>query len=163
MIRFFDKAMQDGTGRDGLPTYSMVPYFEAYRSASIHVIRPARGTDKVSHPKEWKAYLAAREPDHDGFPLAAWPQINDAERQGLAERGIHTLETLIDTDMTGAPKEFQEAQEHAKEFMANMRSDAPKLAARIDELETENGALKDQIEDLKKAVAAAEAKAKKAA
>lgn len=147
MIRFFDKATPSGKGKDGLQSYEMRPYFEAYKSASTRIVRPARSGDKVAHPNEWKAYLAAREPDHDGFPLAAWPQINEAERLGLNERGIHTLEKLVETDMDAAPIELREAQDKARDFLSQTNAEAPQLAGRIADLEQEKAGLIEQGND----------------
>ncbi|WP_185982659.1 hypothetical protein [Aureimonas mangrovi] len=153
MIRFFDKAVQRGKGEDGLPIYTMVPYFEAYKSAVTRVVRPARGGDKVAHPNEWKDYLASREPDHEGFPLAAWPQIDEADRKGLAERGIHTLEKLIETDMSSAPSELRDAQSRARDFIERTHDDAPRLAAHIAELEASEKALLEDNNELRADVA----------
>ncbi|KQT52266.1 MULTISPECIES: hypothetical protein [unclassified Aureimonas] len=151
--KFYDRATDTGqTGEDGKAVYRLATYFLYQVDANNTVDREARQEDFDRFPVEYGVYDRTRQPDADGFPLAAWPGINAADRQGLADRGIFTVEKLAATDMARAPSDLREAQEKAKAFLAKTSSDGPKLAARIAELEDENAGLLDQIADMKSAI-----------
>lgn len=149
MIRFFDKAEPSGLGPDGLATYRLETYFECYRDIATRIVRRARPADIAAYPSQYEAYNQARTTADDGFPLCAWPSVDEAVRLGLAERGIRTVERLAAADLGSAPVEYREAKERAEAFLQTLREEGPQRAAEVQrlrgeiaELTAENGELR---------------------
>lgn len=161
--KFYDRAIDTGeVGEDKKPVYRLATYFLFQVDANNTVDREARDDDKDRFPAEFAVYERTRQPEADGFPLAAWTGVDAAQRQGLADRGIYTVEKLAETNMAKAPAEMHDAQTRAKAFLEQTSQDGPKLAARIAELEEENAGLKDQVADMKSAIEDLKAEAAKA-
>lgn len=148
-VRFFDKAVDAGRGEDGMPVYRLRTMVEVARSPNHRLVRRAEPEDRRRWPRAHAAYEALRDPAIDGFPVVAWPGIDEAVRETLKCRGILTLEALAATDVTQAPVEVREAKTKAVTFLEALRSDAPKLAARIASLEAEGDRLRAEIGELK--------------
>ncbi|KAA0971080.1 hypothetical protein FPY71_11585 [Aureimonas fodinaquatilis] len=163
MIRFYDKAEPAETGGDGLATYRLETYFEAYRDITTRIVRRARPADIAAYPAQYAAYQAARVDADDGFPLVAWPGADEAVRLGLAERGIYTVERLAQADLAAAPVEYRDAQLKAAKFIDDIRMDAPRLAAEIAQLKSELTARDEDIAELRSEIARLKKPAKKPA
>lgn len=162
-VRFFSKVREAGKGEDGLPIYQNVEMVEVARSPNSKIVIAATDEHRRAYRNAYETFVATRDPDVDGFPLAAFPGIDETAREACKARGILTVEALVETDTAKAPVEIQDAAERAARFLEAIRSDAPQLAATIEDQKAEIerqaetiDAQKFQVEELKADVAKAE-------
>lgn len=152
--RFYTKAKQMAaeTVKQGRPIFKDMPYVEIRIPGNKTTIinRAVKKRDIMQFPRQWAAFQASEEQPLDGTPLAEWPHVTRAMVEEMRHFGIMTVEQLVAMPDAQAQQfmGINILRQKAKDFLELAKSTAP-----IEELRSENDALKAQLEEMQVAIA----------
>jgi hypothetical protein len=161
LVRFHMGWIDHGTGKDGLPLYANQLMIQLDRPPLLSLNRAATEEDIDEHPAPYalfqKEQKGRKAIEAQGYPLAMWPACTEAEFKMLAARDIYTVEQLArlagrKAD-TGMPPEIKELAERAAKLVT-MQKDVGKFEALIRDKDGIIEALKEQVEEAMKTIAA---------
>lgn len=134
----------------GRPIYADMPFVRImFAGDKTKVVdRPVEESDKSRFRIQWDAFQRQGEQVVSGTPITEWTALTKSEALELKSLNIHTVDALAalpDTSLTwlGA----RERREQAKAFLERAKGNAvdTKLMARIEKLESDNQALKNEL------------------
>lgn len=129
---------------------------------TIRIERPAKLSeddperDDIRFNKQWTAFKAGNTDDiQSGTPLTEWAAINRAQAEDLGYHGIKTVEQLAAMSDINCQKILGTLalKQKARDWLANAERAAPFM-----QLKDENQQLRDQLESMKAALEATNAK-----
>jgi hypothetical protein len=97
IISFYEGWEEDGVGPDGLPLFKPVTRIRKAVPPYTQVDYVAVEDDYDEFPMQYQLFKkaqAARKPAVEGYPLALWPVISQADYQNCVARDIVTVEQL---------------------------------------------------------------------
>ena len=164
LARFHMGWIEDGIGRDGLPLYKEQLLITLDRPPLLRLERVASESDIEDYPGPYAIFekqQAALKPSEEGYPLVMWPPCTPPLFQMLAARGIATVEQLAKLAGRGGkedtmPAEIRELAQRAVKLIL-MQKEVGKFEAIIREKDGELEALKEQVEEALKTIAAQKA------
>jgi hypothetical protein len=161
LVQFKSGWERAGTGTDGLPLYKANIIIRMDRPPYLSVERIAEEQDFIDHPLPFQLFQkesAAREQSYaEGYPLAMWPAVNEAEFRMLADRDITTVEQLALLIKRGAstqnmPAEIRDLAERAVKLIA-LQKGAGKYEELLKERDSRIEALTEQVTEASKVIA----------
>jgi hypothetical protein len=132
----------------GRPVFKEVPYIKIMVPGDKDNIvqRPVRDQDKQRFPRQWQAFQNNEDEPMVGTPLTEWAFVNRSQVEELKYFGIRTIEDLANAPDSQIQKfmGINALKEKAKIFLEDSKLQAP-----LDQLKSENEALRGEIENLK--------------
>ena len=140
-----------GTSPDGLPAYRQTTIVRMDRPPYLSIERVADEQDIEDHPMPYRLFRKeqdARKQSHaEGYPLALWPAVNEAEFRMLVDRDIVTVEQLAAfKDTRNLPAELKDLAGRAKK-MIELQKGAGKYEEILRERDGRIEALTEQVRD----------------
>lgn len=159
-VRFFYQALENKYQSElqGRPIFEDVEFVEIrnpgdnWSVIKRKVNKESVGGNPPDHlrwPEQYKAFKAGEEPPMSGTPLAEWQLISRTRAEELKLRGIKTLEQLASLpehaarDMIDGVRLRDEASKFLNQSAKQI--DMNKLLKRVEILEAENVALRDNL------------------
>lgn len=160
-VRFHHKPVKDEEAsiREGRPIFRSVEYIEKRTPGDkTNVIdRPASEADKREFAQAYAAWKAGAEKQMSGTPLAMWPPIAAEQVLELQHFGVRTVEELagMSDAVMGNIGPLRTLREQAKAWLQAAAGHAPisQLQAKLEEKDGEMRALRQQMEEMKTALA----------
>ena len=151
LVQFKSGWESGGTGDDGLPYYRSTILIRLDRPPLLSVERVADEQDIEDHPMPFKLFQkeqAARKQTYaEGYPLAMWPAVNEAEFRMLVDRDVTTVEQLAGLrNARGLPPELVDLANRARDLIQMQKSGA-KFEPLIADLKGQIEALNEQVRD----------------
>ncbi|MEK1930977.1 MAG: hypothetical protein AAAC47_14590 [Pararhizobium sp.] len=150
LVRFYTGWETAGQGSDGLPLYKSNIMVRLDRPPYLSVTRVAEPDDFRDHPGPFELYQkesAARRHNYtEGYPLALWPAVNEAEFKMLADRDIVTVEQLAKSKTKDMPAPLQELVDRAQKLI-KLQGGAAKYEDLLRERDGRITALEEQVKD----------------
>lgn len=159
LVKFSEGWEQDGTGKDGLPTYRSTTIITLSKPPLLQVgPREATEEEKEQFAEAYKLFEKTRagRDEVSGYPLALWPAIYAADYQMCAARGIYTVEQLAafaNKKNTDVPAPIIELAKRAKR-MVELQKEVGQFEARIHDLEGQVEALDGELKEARATIAA---------
>lgn len=119
---------------------------------TLVVNRPVMPSDKQRFPLQYAAFIAKKDEQLVGTPLALWPHVTESQRMELDYFNVRTVEQLAgmaDGNSNGVLG-IQALKRSAQNWLDAQKEAAPaaKLAAELAQRDDTIAALKDQLEKL---------------
>lgn len=160
LVQFYTGWKNDGeTSEGGLPQYRETVMIRLERPPYLQVSREATEEDIDDHPEPYRLFEKEQKakktkPAAAGFPLAMWPVINEFHLRMFAAKDVYTVEQLAKlAKRKDMPPDFIELAERAAQMVTFMNSSG-KHEATIRDLTGQIEALKEQVDDAMKTIAA---------
>jgi len=160
LVRFKPGWEADGVGNDGLPLYRSNILIVLSRPPFLMVERVAEEEDIANYPMQFELFKkenAGRLKSYsEGYPLAMWPAVNEAEFRMLADRDITTVEQLAQlakkkgSAFEGMPAEIATLAARAVKLL-ELQKGAPKFEQIVADKDGQIAALNEQVTDLRTA------------
>jgi hypothetical protein len=134
----------------GRPIFADMPFIKImFPGDKTKVVdRPVEESDKHRFRPQWEAFERQSEQVTSGTPITEWTALTRSEAMELKALNIHTVDALAalpDTSLSwlGA----RDRREQAKAFLERAKGNSvdTKLMARIEKLESDNTALKNEL------------------
>jgi hypothetical protein len=120
------------------------------RPPYLSVVRVAEPEDFADHRLAFEMYQkeqAARKQSYtEGYPLALWPAIGEAEFKMLAARDIVTVDQLAKAKTKDMPAQLQELCDRAAKLV-KMQGGAAKYEALLKDRDARIEVLEEQVKD----------------
>ena len=158
LVRFLSGSELVGSGDDGMPLYRDIILIRLDRPPYLSVQRTATDEDFAEHPQSFalfqKEQAAQMTTYAEGYPLNLWAAVNPAALNMLAARDIVTVEQLakLNPKDQRMPAEIRELAERAAQLV-KLQAGAAKYEVLLRERDGRIEAMKEEISDLRKAVA----------
>jgi hypothetical protein len=150
LVRFYTGWEPSGIGGDGMPLYRENIMVRLDRPPYLSVTRVAEPDDFAEHPGAFEMYQkeqAARKQSYaDGYPLALWPAVAEAEFKMLVDRDIVTVEQLAKLAVKNLPPQLVELVDRAKHLI-KLQGGAAKYEELLKERDGRIEALEEQVKD----------------
>jgi len=150
LVRFYSGWEDAGAGSDGMPLYRENIMIRLDRPPYLSVTRVAEEDDFHNHPMSFEMFQkeqAARKQTYtEGYPLALWPAIGEAEFKMLADRDIVTVEQLAKLKGRDLPPSLKELAERAA-HLVKLQSGAAKYEDILKDRDGKIAALEEQVKD----------------
>jgi hypothetical protein len=150
LVRFYSGWEPSGQGSDGMPLYKENIMIRLDRPPYLSVTRVSEPDDFLNHPAPFEMYQkeqAARKMTYvEGYPLALWPAVNEAEFKMLADRDIVTVEQLAKIKGKDLPPSLKELAERAA-HLVKLQTGAAKFEELLKERDGRITALEEQVKD----------------
>jgi hypothetical protein len=164
LVQFKTGWERDGTSPDGLPYYRASILIRMDRPPYLSIERVADDSDMRDHPMPFQMFQkeqAARKQSYaEGYPLAMWPAVNEAEFKMLVDRDVTTVEQLAGLHRnakgggtSSMPAELVELAERAFNLI-RLQKGAGKYEELLKERDGRIGALEEQVKDAAQTIAA---------
>jgi hypothetical protein len=156
LVRFYTGWEPAGSGTDGMPLYQENIMIRLDRPPYLSVVRVAEPNDFTEHPGPFELYQkeqAARKQSYaEGYPLALWPAINEAEFKMLADRDIVTVEQLAKLNIKNLPPVLKELVGRAVQLM-KLQGGAAKYEELLRDRDGRIAVLEEQVKDASQTIA----------
>jgi len=163
LVKFHKGWVQEGLGKDGLPLYRDRLMITKSRPPLLRLDLEATDDDIAEWPEPYALFQkeeAGRKTNEvEGYPLSLWPACSEAEYRILAVRDIYTVEQLAKLAgrgvkaAEGMPAEIRELADRAAKLMS-LQKDTGKFEELIREKDGQIEALREQVEEAGKTIAA---------
>ena len=151
LVRFYSGWETAGQGSDGLPLYKE-NIMHPVGSPALPVRDEGRRTGRFQRPSaavrdcSRRNRRRARSDYTEGYPLALWPAVNEAEFKMLAARDIVTVEQLAKQSTRTMPSELKDLAERAQKLI-KLQGGAAKYEDLLRERDGRIAALEEQVKD----------------
>lgn len=160
-VQFYKRAVMNKfkSAEQGRPIFDEVDYVRVIVPGSKDILDvEAELSYQSRFPRQWERYVKNQEQTVSGTPLEVWPQMTVGIVAELKALNIHTVEQLASMSDATAGK-FQGGhmfKQRAQAFLEAAAGDAAnsKLAAELEQRDSQIDLLKKQMEELQKLVAA---------
>jgi hypothetical protein len=150
LVRFFTGWEDAGQGSDGMPLFAENIMIRLDRPPYLSVVRVAEPDDFRDHRLAFEVYekeQAARKQNYtEGYPLALWPAIGEAEFKMLAARDIVTVEQLSKAKSRDMPSQLRDLCDRAAKLV-KLQGGAAKYEDLLRERDGRIEALEEQVKD----------------
>lgn len=150
LIQFKAGWERDGTGKDGLPIYKANIIIRKDRPPYLSLERVATQDDIEENPQPFQLFRkeqAARKQSYsEGYPVALWPAVGEAEFRMLVDRDITTVEQLSKLRERDAPSEIKELAQRARKLM-ELQAGAAKYEELLKDRDDRIAVLEEQVRD----------------
>lgn len=165
-VRFYTLPMKDesASANEGRPIYRDVTHVEIRVRGSRNdiVVKPVNEEVKRRFRDAWRAYEQGEKMMDSGTPLAEWASMSKSMVEEMKHFGFFTVEHIANArdDVVSKFPGLRNLQNKAKNFLELAKGNAPleALQKTVDETKSENEALKAQLADMGRRMAAMEAK-----
>jgi hypothetical protein len=155
LISFHAGWVEDGVGEDGLPLYHETVRIVLAKPPHTRVEREATDDDKENFPAPWALFQKTEEAKQtgvEGYPLALWPAIGQADFKTLAARGIVTVEQLAKLAGDKVPPQIHELIVRARK-MVDLQKEVGRFETVIQDLTAQRDALQAELTETKQIIA----------
>lgn len=157
LVQFKSGWERDGDSADGLPYYRQTILIRLDRPPVLSVERVAEEQDFEDHPMPFKLFqkeqIARKQSYAEGYPLAMWPAVNEAEFRMLVDRDVTTVEQLAGLrGARGLPPELIDLANRARALIQMQKSGA-KFELIITDMKGQIEALQEQVKDASQLIA----------
>jgi len=150
LVRFYTGWETAGQGSDGMPLYKENIMVRLDRPPYLSVTRVAEEDDFLHHAGAFEMYQkeqAARKQSYtEGYPLALWPAVNEAEFRMLADRDVITVEQLAKLKGKDLPPQLRELADRAAQLV-KLQAGAAKFEDLLRERDGRIAALEEQVKE----------------
>jgi hypothetical protein len=156
LVRFYAGWETAGQGSDGMPLYKENIMIRLDRPPYLSVTRVAEPDDFNDHPGPFELFQkeqSGRKWSYsEGYPLALWPAVNEAEFRMLADRDIVTVEQLAKLPVRNLPAELKELVDRAQ-HLVKLQAGAAKFEDLLRDRDGRIAALEEQVKDQSQTIA----------
>lgn len=153
-VRFFvhPHPNEEETRKQGRPIFKEREYIEIVQPGNKENIvhRPVRMTDRDRFPKQYQAFKNKDVDFVDGTPLKSWPMMTVAILEELHYYNVRTIEQLAEISDANSQRFMGMAQwkQKAQAYLAatGKSKEAAELDTKLEGLQSENTALKEQLQ-----------------
>jgi len=150
LVRFYSGWETAGQGSDGMPLYMENIMVRLDRPPYLSVTRVAEEEDFHNHPMAFEMFQkeqsARKQTYTEGYPLALWPAVNEAEFKMLADRDIVTVEQLSKLKGRDLPPVLKELADRAAQLV-KLQGGAAKFEELLKDRDGRIAALEEQVKD----------------
>ena len=150
LVRFYSGWETAGQGSDGLPLYRENIMIRLDRPPYLSVTRVAEPQDLADHPGPLELFqkeqAGRRHHYSEGYPLALWPAVNEAEFKMLVDRDITTVEQLAKAKTRDMPAELKELADRAQQLI-KLQAGAAKFEDLLRDRDGRIAALEEQVKE----------------
>jgi hypothetical protein len=133
-----------------MPLYKENIMVRLDRPPYLSVTRVSEPEDFANHPGPFEMYQkeqAARKQTYvEGYPLALWPAVNEAEFKMLADRDVVTVEQLAKLKSKDLPPVLKELADRAA-HLVKLQTGAAKFEEILKDRDGRIEALEEQVKD----------------
>jgi hypothetical protein len=162
LVRFVRGWEQNGTSKDGMPSYRETIHIIKEVPPLTRIKDPATEEDFEQFPEAYKRFQRedksrAAVVSSDGYPLALWPAIDQSLLQMCSARDIYTVEQLAKlAKRKDLPGELAEVADRAAQMIEHQKN-IGKFEAIVRQKDGEISALLEQVRELRNTVAGRDA------
>lgn len=165
IVEFYRDAVQNNfkSAQAGRPIYEEKDFVRITTPGDTKtvVVELVNDRHKNQYPRAWEAYEKGMEEVTEGTPISQWNQASISQARELAHFNVRTVEQLAmvsDGNVQTMGPGYRQLRERAKQYLAATQDDASnteaareaeQLRERVELLEEQNAALKQQIATLK--------------
>ena len=150
LARFYIGFQEAGVGVDGMPLYEEIEKVILSRPPLLEVTRIVTDEEREDYAEPYKLFLKERAGKElrgaEGYPLAMWVAINEGDLKMCLARDIYTVEDLAkyaNRKPEQVPAQIIALAQRAKK-MVELQKSTGRHEAKISELEGQIGALREQ-------------------
>jgi hypothetical protein len=150
LVRFYSGWETAGTGSDGMPLYKENIMIRLDRPPFLSVTRVAEDEDFIYHSMAFELFQkeqSARKVSYsEGYPLALWPAVSEAEFKMLVDRDIVTVEQLAKAKKADMPTALKELCDRAAKLV-KLQAGAAKYEELLRDRDGRIEALEEQVKE----------------
>lgn len=158
LIKFSQGFEPVGPGSDGLPWFAETVIITKTVHPYTQVSNRATEADFAEFPAQYEIFqkeqrARKQRPTENGFPLALWPVISEAQLLILAARDILTIEQLakIKVNDQAIPGDIRELAERAK-GMVQLSTSVGQFEVMVRERDGQIASLTEQVTELRNTI-----------